>query len=131
MKRLMFFCGALGFFLAMTGCNRPSTAYPGEMPTPIYATVPPVVQRGKVYSFIIETSPGDTCQASILFWDKNNNWLQEELPTITADEIGICKWLWRVPESARDGEAELRGRVESKLEGQNIFPSEFCIDKCP
>jgi hypothetical protein len=131
MKRLMFFCGALGFFLAMTGCNRSSTAYPSEMPTPIYATVPPVVQRGKEYFFSIETSPSATCHAGIVFWDTNDKWIHEELPTITADEIGVCKWIWKIPENAKDGEAGLRGYVEMGSLDENIFPETFCIEKCP
>jgi len=130
MKNINILLACFAIFLSSVSCFAPSRAYPEEMPPPIYATIPPSVQRGEELPISIETRPGAVCQATILFWDINDKWVHEELPTITADEDGLCKWRWKIPDNAKDGQAELRGRVELGSEGKNIFPSSFCIEKC-
>jgi hypothetical protein len=98
--------------VTQSSCYAPTQTYPDKMPTPIYPVVPLEVEQEKEYSFSIKTSPNAICHAAIGFWDIAENWIQEELPIIKADNLGVCQWKWKTPDNAKNGIAEFRGFIE-------------------
>lgn len=119
------------YIVLIGGCYAPTQIYPDEMPMPIYPIVPPEVKRGEEYSFSIETSSDAICYAGVSYWDTEEHWTNEELPTIQADSQGVCQWSWKIPENTKKGLAEFRGYVEMKTQNGYVFPTTFCIEQCP
>jgi hypothetical protein len=113
------------------GCQAPEQSYPVSMPTPIFAEVPNIANRGEKQSFTIQTISGVECHAGIGYYDHDGKWITSDLPSIESDENGICRWTWEVPEIAKDGIGEFRGYIQNKDQSTNIFPATFCIEKCP
>ena len=87
--------------------------------------------HGDKYTFVVATEPNVTCYAAIGFWDKNDNWTFDELPSTKADDTGICTWDWEIPSNAKDGDGEFRGYVESDKQSSGFIPKNFCIEICP
>ncbi len=118
--------------LIATGCYAPVRSYPeGPQPTPIYANIPDIVQRGKTYSLTIQIEPDAICHASVLFKNAKDEWTEDRLADTQADQNGVCLWYWSVPQNAKDGDAGIRGYVELKNgEEHNTYPAEFCIETC-
>lgn len=117
-------------WVVQTSCYAPEQVYPTSMPTPIYAQIPSSVTRGENYSFSIKTAPGVVCHAGIIFFNTYDEWVTEDLPTIEADEAGICKWTWKIPEHAKNGIGEFRGYIEQDDQERNFYPATFCIESC-
>ncbi|MGP8330390.1 MAG: hypothetical protein ACT6FF_08765 [Methanosarcinaceae archaeon] len=129
MKKKLFFSFVVLIFLS--SCQAPRLTYPEKMPTPIYATVPILVQRGEIYLFSVETEPEAICYAGISFWDTNENWVHAELPVIKANDVGVCQWEWEIPQNTKNSVAGFRGYVKINGVDENFFPETFCIGICP
>jgi hypothetical protein len=93
---------------------------------------PEVVYRGTTTRFIIKTTPGNSCNAAVVYSVKGKEtWEASKLPDLIADQNGLCSWDWLVPENADAGEAGLRGTISQTGEmDQYIEPFEFCVEKC-
>jgi hypothetical protein len=131
MKRTRILAAIAVFLAVQVGCKVTQKSYPTARSTPIVANVPELLVRGEKYSFSIETTPGVECHAGIAYYNLSDKWTITELPTIASDKNGICEWGWEIPEDAKDGVGEFRGRIEDNEESHNTFPATFCIGQCP
>lgn len=127
--RILF--ASLVVLVVQISCKAPERGYPSSMPTPIYAEVPSLLTRGEKHIFSVDAAPGIECHAGIAFYDIDDNWIKSDLPTIKANDVGVCQWTWEIPENAKDGIGEFRGYIGEVGQSTNIFPANFCIEKCP
>jgi len=132
MKRTSILAMIAVVLAVQVSCRFTQRSYLTEKPTPIVANVPKLLVRGEEYKFSIKTTSEAQCHAAIGYYDLENKWTITELPTIESDEDGICEWSWKIPEDAKDGLGEFRGRIEENNEqSHNTFPASFCIGQCP
>lgn len=117
--------------LSQISCKVIELEYSASRPTPIYAQIPSLLQRGEKYTFSIETIPGVDCHAGVAFFDIKDKWVIRDLPGTQANENGICQWTWEVPKDAKDGLGEFRGYIDEDGQSRNTFPATFCIETCP
>lgn len=125
--RTFIFCAMI---LTVTGCYAPAQSYPTLMPTPIVANIPQIMKRYEQYAFTVSLMPNDVCYAGVSFYNQQDKWTKTDLPTIKADASGICKWIWEVPSTAKNGIGEFRGYIVSNGQERNIYPVNFCIEVC-
>jgi hypothetical protein len=120
----------LSLLLIQVGCYAPEQSYPTIMPTPIIAQIPELLKRGEEYTFTIHTSPDTLCHAGIGYYNNQDKWTKEDLPTIKSDEFGNCRWIWALPTNVKEGIGEFRGYIEQNGEERNIYPATFCVEVC-
>jgi hypothetical protein len=107
-------------------------SYPAEsVPTAITANVPKLILRGESQKFSIKTTPGIECYAGIGYYNIEDKWVFTKLPKLESDKNGVCEWTWEVPADAKDGLGGFKGYVQEKDRSNDIFPAEFCIERCP
>ncbi len=131
MKLLRLFILGLGICVAQTACSGVKMSYSETTPIANDVQIPSLLLHGDKYAFVVATEPNVTCYAAISFWNKNDNWTFDELPSKKADDTGICKWEWEIPSYAKDGVGEFRGYVENDKQSTGFFPTNFCIERCP
>jgi len=131
MKLLKIFIFSFAVCMAQAACSGVKMSYSETTLIPADAQIPPLVLHGDKYTFVVTTEPNVTCYAGIAFWDKNNRWTFDELPSTRADDTGVCKWEWEIPSKAKDGSGEFRGYVENDKQSTGFIPKNFCIEICP
>ncbi len=93
--------------------------------------MPKVVQKGESTLFAVKTDPMNICEGAISYTDTSNKWTSIDLPSLEADEAGICKWKWTAPMESQAGIAEFRVAAEQHGDSTMLIPQTFCIDMCP
>ena len=112
-------------------CKVTERPYPVSLPTAIFAEVPKLLTRGEKHQFSIQATPGVECHAGIGYYNMKDKWIFVELAMMESDQDGICEWTWEIPEDAKDGLGEFRGYIQEGDQSNNIFPANFCIERCP
>ena len=130
-KTKPFFRFVLGLLATQLSCYGVQQSY---QPTPTFhvdVQTPPIALHNQENIFILKAVPGSVCSVVFLYWNKKDDWVGTPLLTSNADNDGVCQFTWKVPDDAKDGEAEIRGFVEAGDEEVSFIPQVFCIEKCP
>jgi hypothetical protein len=131
MKFPRFIMPLLVVWISQVACFGVTKSYSQTAPIPYDIQIPSMLIHGEKYGFVIVTEPNVKCYAGIAFWDNNDRWIFDDLPSKKADGMGKCKWEWGIPSNAKGGIGEFRGYVEDDNQSTGLIPKTFCMEMCP
>lgn len=84
---------------------------------------------GELVTFVMQTSPGNQCEARLLYQAENKE--INQVLTTSADSEGICSWFWNIPNDVSPGYASVYIAVQyDDRESTGLPPVGFPITPC-
>jgi hypothetical protein len=81
-------------------------------------------------TFVVKTTPGNECSGVMRYPEGEDVWKAINLKDTVADQSGLCRWSWQVPQDAIPGTANFRAVVSGYGDSESMVPKPFGIENC-